>query len=386
MSRFFGIVFMLAAFKVPMTSMAQEIQSDAELSAEEEHLLEEDAERVDTMISETGGPTPHSKVLEEDTFSGVIDYLEQEQYLIEKELERQRIERSKKFSDKVKDFHTHLSEDIVSIADSIDTFFVNKNILDSRNRSNIRLTNTANIVEKRDFDNDFDFKIRLRLPHLLKKIQLEFEDEALVDDTVGARDNLTQTPEARAQQQGGNRGALSFYQDLMGIETKLSTGVEFRSEIVLFGRFRITKNFVLTPRQKITFIHDVFDDTTDNKGQLGILNYDYSFNNKLMLRFLNEENYRDINNTFRTTHGLSLYHRLSDRNFLSYNYRAESINPEGQSTFFLNTHVLNVNFRRRLYREHLYYELGPGMIFPKTEGFEGLLAFMFRLELIFGNV
>lgn len=236
-------------------------------------------------------------------------------------------------------------------------------------------------------NNDFDFKLRLRLPHLKRKIQIEFEDDALVNDTTAARDNLTQAGATRnSRQQGGSRGGLSFYQKLLGIETKLTTGLEVRKEVIVFGRFRLSKDFILTPSQKITFIHDVFDDTTDNKGQIGILNYDYTFNKTFLLRFANEETYRDINNTLQTTHGFSLYQQISERNFLSYNYRAEAINPEARSTFYLNSHVVNLSFRRRLYREHLYYETGPGLIFPKLNNFEGLWAFVFRLELIFGNV
>jgi hypothetical protein len=320
-------------------------------------------------------------------FSEVSDYLEEEEYLIEQERLRNEQELAERFSDKMKNFHTNLSENIVSFADSIDSFFINRSITDGRNRTNIRLTNTTNSIEGSGVNNDFDFKLRLRLPHLKRKIQLEFEDDALVNDSTGARDNLTQVGGTRnARQQGGSRGGLSFYQKLLGIETKLTSGLEVRSELIVFGRFRVSKDFVLTPKQKITFIHDVFDDTTDNKGQIGILNYDYTFNKSFLLRFANEETYRDINNTLQTIHGLSLYQQISDRNFLSYNYRVESLNPEAQSTFYLNAHVVNVSFRRKLYREHIFYETGPGLIFSKAHNFEALWAFVFKLELIFGNV
>ncbi len=324
---------------------------------------------------------------ESGVFSDVSEYLEEEEYLIEQEKRRRQLEITEKFSQRVKKFHTNLSENIVSIADSIDSFFINRSVTEGRNRTNIRLTNTTNSIEGSGVKNDFDFKLRLRLPHLKRKIQIEFEDDALVNDTTGARDNLTQADTTRtASQQGGSRGGLSFYQKLLGIETKLTSGLEIRDEVIVFGRFRVTKDFVLTPKQKITFIHDVFDDTTDNKGQIGILNYDYTFNKTFLLRFANEGTYRDINNTLKTTHGFSLYQQISERNFLSYNYRAESINPEAQTTFYLNAHVVNVSFRRRLYREHLYYETGPGLIFPKLNNFEGLWAFVFKLEIIFGNV
>lgn len=366
---------------------AQETTDD--LTADEAARKNMSIDEIDDAMRAAETKRQESPSLEgrDAVFSDVSAYLEEEEYLIEQEKKRKEQELSERFSEKIRNFHTNLSENIVSIADSIDSFFINRSITDGRNRTNIRLTNTTNSIEESGVNNDFDFKLRLRLPHLKRKIQLEFEDDALVNDSTGARDNLTQTARTRtASQQGGSRGGLSFYQKLLGIETKLTSGLEVRSEVIVFGRFRLSKDFVLTPKQKITFIHDVFDDTTDNKGQIGILNYDYTFNKSFLLRFANEETYRDINNTLQTIHGISLYQQISDRNFLSYNYRVESLNPEARTTFYLNTHVVNVSFRRRLYREHLYYETGPGLIFSKAHNFEGLWAFVFKLELIFGNV
>ncbi len=363
---------------------------EEDLSFENAEGPAESVEAIDHLMKAAAeSPSQESSVKEtEDVFGDVIDYIEREEDLIELEKKRKQLEIKKKFSDRVRDFHTEVSEDIVSVADSIDSFFINRPITDGRNRTNIRLTNTTNWIEASGVDNDFDFKLRLRLPHLKKKIQIEFEDDSLVSDTTAARDNFTQPVASanRAQQQGGSRGALSFYERFIGLDTKLSTGVEVRDRVIVFGRFRISRDFLLTPKQKFTFIHDVFDDTVDNKGQIGLLNYDYTFNKVFLLRLVNEETYRDLTNTFTTTHGLSLYQQISDRNFLSYNYRVESLNPGAVSSFYLNSHVISVSFRRRLYREHLYYETGPAMIFPKINEFEGLWAFAFKVELIFGNI
>lgn len=320
---------------------------------------------------------------EEETFASLIEFLEEEQSIIQEE-ERKKREESSDFTDKMKDFHTSVSEDVVSIANAIDSFFVNKNILDNRNRTNIRLANTSSWIESRGLDNDFDFRLRLRLPHLKRKIQIEFEDDSLNEDTISSRDNLSITQNTRRQ--GGSRGGLSLYQQLKGIDTKLSSGVQIDHGLVAWGKFRISKDFVINSRQKFTFIHDVFDDTNHDLGQQIISYYDYSINKFVLLRFANEEMYRDIGHVFTSTHGLSLYQQLTDRNFLSYNYRLDALNPSTSHSYYLNSHLVSVNFRHRLFRQHLYMEIGPGMLFPKAEGFEGLWTFTFRLELIFGNV
>ncbi len=371
-------------------SFAKEKQSSIDKNDLTDELTQEgtltpeepvDVDDFDLLLkkNETQPPLEDSK--EKDHFDTLIDFLEEEQMVIkEEELKK----REHNFSDRMMDFHTTVSEDVVSIANTIDSFFVNKTIMDNRNRTNVRLANTSSWIESRGLDNDFDFRVRLRLPNLKRKIQLEFEDDSLNDDTISSRDNLSITQNTKRQ--GGSRGGLSFYQQLQGFDTKLSSGLQLNQGLVAWGKFRISRDFIISPRQKFTFIHDVFDDTRHDLGQQAITYYDYTFNKFVLLRFINEESYRDIDHVFTSTHGISLYQQLTDRNFLSYGYRFDAINPSTSHSYYLNSHLVSINFRHRLYRQHLYLETGPGMLFPKSEGFEGLWTFSFRLELIFGNV
>lgn len=387
------IQWFFIVFAVEASAQHEEVEEENTITEEEAvpddglsvDQIEKIMEKSETKKREQGSSAPTEG---EDTFSSLADYFEQEKYLVEEERKKKQLEVSEQFSDRVRDFHTSLSENIVSIADSIDSFFINKSITDGRNRTNIRVSNLSNWLEGSGLRNTVDFKVRLRLPQLQRRIQLEIEDNSLNDDSTAAKTNVSQNLANNAQtQQGiGTRGGLSVYQKLLGIETKWSSGVMYRNKVGIFGRFRLSRDFIITPSQKITFIHNLYDDTTDNRQQFGVLNYDIAFNKMYLLRFSNEENYRDIDHSFKTNHGLYLYQQISDRNFLSYSYRIEAVNPNTAHSFYLNSHNLNVTFRRRVYREHVFYELGPGLTFPKSHDFEALWLFVLKLEVIFGNI
>jgi len=285
--------------------------------------------------------------------------------------------------DKLEEVHAELSDDIVGVADGIDSFFVTRDVVDSRNTSHIRLGNAISMIEGEGVKNDFDFKLRLRLPQLKEKLQLEFED-----DFYDSNDGNTRASQYYSAQQrdARSRGGFAYYENLKGFRTKLTAGLEYDHEVIVFGRFRIFRDFIISPKKKITFIHDYFDDTRDRKGQRGVLYYDYAFNKRLTLRFLNEELYQDEFNTFETGHGLSLFQKVDDRRFMAYNYRVNSLNPGGQDTFYLNSHVVSVVYRHRLFKKHLFGEVGPAVIWPKDKDFEGQLALTIRFELIIGNI
>lgn len=286
--------------------------------------------------------------------------------------------------ERMEDLHTELSDDIVGIADNIDAFFVNDPFVEGRNKTNAKINNSFIFLEDEGFRNDFDFKFRLRLPQLKEKLSLEFDDD--FDETELSNENNRRAQILNTQRNSGSRGGLSYYETLKGFSTKLTGGIEYNHGLIGYWRFRVNRNFILSKNQKITFLHDYFDDTRDRKGQTAIINYDYSFTKQLVFRIVNEETYRDEFNTFETWHGLTLYHQLNEKNFMSYDYRIRSVNPAGRDTFYLDLHTASIVYRRLLYRKHLYGEVGPAIFFPKEKKFEGLVGITFKIELIVGNI
>jgi hypothetical protein len=286
--------------------------------------------------------------------------------------------------EQMEDFHAELSDDIVGIADNIDSFFGNDEIIEGRNHTNIRLSEGISILEERGAKNEFDFKFRLKLPQLQERLALEFDDDYDENDVSNNTSRTTRV--LRTQRNTGSRGGLAFYQELKGIQTKLTGGLEYKHEVIGYWRFRLMKDLLLSKKKKITFIHDYFDDTIDRKGQTAIINYDYSFSKTKVLRFANEETYRDEFNTFETWHGFSFYHTFNEKTSFAYDYRVKSVNPAGQKNFHLEFHTVDVVYRRLLYRKHLYGEIGPAVFFPKDHDFEALFGITLKLEVIFGNI
>lgn len=290
------------------------------------------------------------------------------------------------------DIHEYLSQDIVGISESIDTFFVNDRIIDGRNRTHVRVLSALTTIEREGSQADVDFRLRFRLPRLEEKIQFEVNN---LDNNINAADsgdaNTVNTPantanqlQPAAQRQQTTAG-FSFFKDVIGIRSKLTTGFIFK-DTAPYGNWRLSRNFQLTEKDNLMFINDVFGDTKDRTGHRFTAYYDHNLSQNLMFRFSNESVYRNEFHTFNTVHGTTLFQVMNDRNSIAYTASIASQNPQDLHSFFLSSYDIYSTYRYRIYKRHAFFDVIPGLSFPKKYDFETTWSIIFRLEIIFGSV
>lgn len=287
------------------------------------------------------------------------------------------------------DIHEYLSQDIVGISESIDTFFVNDRIIEGRNRTHLRVLSALTTIERDGTQGNVDFRLRFRLPRLEEKIQ--FEVNNLDNNITGEGEAATTTTAntaAQLQPQGQRQqttAGLSFFKDVLGIRSKLTTGFIFR-DAAPYGNWRLSKNFKFTEKDNLWLINDVFGDTEDRTGHRATIYYDHNFSQNLMFRFFNESVYRNEFHTFNTVHGTTLYQVLNDRTSFAHTFSIASQNPQDLHSFFLSSYDLYSNYRYRIYKNHAFFDVIPGLSFPKRHDFKTTWSIIFRLEIIFGSV
>lgn len=285
----------------------------------------------------------------------------------------------------LQDIHTSLSADIVGLSESVDTFFVNDRIIDGRNTTHLRVISSLSAIERTGMADNVDVRLRFRLPRLEKKIQFEVNnlDNSLSNETT-QRTTTTLNSQVRNQQQNTTAG-FSFFKDVLGLQSKFTLGFIFR-DFAPFGNFRLSKNILLSDKDNIMMISDVFGDTEDRTGHRATIYYDHAFSKRLLFRFFNESVYKHEFYSFETQHGFSLYQTLSDRHSIAYISQLRSENLTGDSSFYLRSYDLFTLYRYRAYKKHMFIDLIPAVSFPKEYEFKSNWSFTLRLEIIFGSV
>lgn len=283
-------------------------------------------------------------------------------------------------------FHSDFTEEIVGDADRIDSFFINERVTDGHNQTNLRIINTASMVERNGFNDKVDFRFRLRLPKLEEKVQFEVGQQVEQYSANGANSNVTAQNSPLRNQDRTARAGFSFFKDFLGIRSKLTTGVRYKSGIVPYGNFRLSRDFVLSKKSKISLINDLSDDLKDRSANRTTLYLDYAITKPLVWRLINEASYRDLDYTFQTINGFAFFHELSPRRSVSYIAVVNGINPHYQDTFYASSYNVSMTYRQLVYRDYVYFEYAPGVSFPRSINYHRQMEFYFRIEIIFGKI
>lgn len=283
---------------------------------------------------------------------------------------------------------SELSEELISASNSIDEYFSNTAYLKTRNATNIRLTNQSALIEDSGYENNFDFAIRLKLPRSQNKLQLEIDNS--VDALETERDtnqvyrNIDRDSNLRAN---NTKTGLNYYDRFMDTDVRLTAGFDFNKKLIPWTNLKLKNDFFLSKSRNhyIQLINDFYGETLRGTEHRAQLNYNYKINSHLLLRQANSSVYRDFGNTFEVINSLIFFDKLSEKNSMSYSYAAVSNNLSAVSSYYLNRHLVDVGFRRRLFKKHYYISVVPGLIIPKEKSWEVLTALQVKFDVYIGN-
>lgn len=280
-----------------------------------------------------------------------------------------------------------LSEQLLETSNDIDVYFSNTNYLKTRNATNLRLSNESNFIEDTGYENNFDIALRLKLPRSQDKLQLEL-DQQVNELRDGGSDYTDYTVVERTRRENGDtKAGLNYYEKFNDTEVRLTAGFDYKHKLIPWTNLKFKNDIFLSKSKKHYFqiINDFYGETLEGTEHHANVNYNYQLTKHLVLRQVNESRYRDFDNTLEVSNGVHLYHFINARNSLAYVYNMYSRNPSALTTYFLDRHIVNVNFRRRLYKKHYYASVTPGVIIPKDKSWEVLTSFQFKIEIYFGN-
>ena len=252
----------------------------------------------------------------------------------------------------------------------LDSFFATERADDELGRSRIRIRSNFEIRERATSDLKTRYRINLRLPSLEERFKWEYNKDG--------KKKLEDQPEGEVAEklaQSRIRSSWIFNSD-MGINVSIPPK--------LVTRARLRRNFFTGP-----FIHRFVEQltyTTDASGLVEETRFDsdHVFHENLIFRFINVKTWEVLQKDFTTAHGPTLIHRLTEDDALNYGFTMSSVIDDG--IWFVDNYRLYVNYRRNVYRHWVYFDVTPGIDFPKHWSFRRTPFMAFQLELLFGGV
>ncbi len=275
-------------------------------------------------------------------------------------------------------------------ANRLDSFFATDRADDEFGRSRLRIRSRYDIRERAVGNQTNQYRINLRLPHLEEKFKYDYYQDKNADPDEKKKkkkvsENLTP---AEKRERARIRGLSEL--ELLKKDT-LFTGWIFNSDIgvsaaippKLITRARVRKSFVTG-----SLIHRFVEQLTYITDESGLveeteLNSDHIYNQDLVFRFVNSKTWQVLQKDFRTNHGPTLLHRVSEDDAFNYGFTMQTVIDN--SRWYTSNYRLGINYRRNLYKQWAYFDIIPGIDFPKEWSFRRTPFITFQIELLFGS-
>lgn len=265
--------------------------------------------------------------------------------------------------------HHKVNLSLQATANWLDHFFADDRFEEEQAWTRLKLQWTMNAAETEDFESDIRLRGKVVLPNLKRRWQLVFEGDPSEDDLTGLNKDQESTTSIRFIAQENLKSRLSFDAGIRGG----FTNPRFRTNV----QYRIQKE---TDRWLHRFRPVIEYDTQDEWQAFIQIDNERKFGDDLFFRSSTIPRWRDNTDGYLLSQDFTLFKKLSDRRYVAFDWaNSFSTKPHGK----LDAVLLRVRFRREIWQDKLFLEIGPGVRFLAEDHHKPEAAGFLRLEMLF---
>jgi len=287
-----------------------------------------------------------------------------------------------KIAPKVDKTQDQISKQVTSTALWLDSFFKDEAYEAEINTTYLRIT--ADAFQESGESTEFNFSpsLKLVLPYLEKKVHLEITSSANEDLDVYDEKPALENRQLDEVQKSPTAATIRYFieaKDKFNLSLAAGAYVDDNKPQMHIGpRSRMTFDYQLL---KITFIEWLRWLTNYGLESETRIDLDYKVPGPVMFRTRLEGDWSDDEDEFENSVGFLLYHPLSERRMMVYEWENLFTNKPG---YRLEETNFMVKYRQRIWRDWLFAEVAPQLSFPRDRDFRRTPGILFRIELYFG--
>lgn len=265
--------------------------------------------------------------------------------------------------------HHKVNQSLQATANWLDHFFADERFEEEHAWTRLKLRWTFTDSETEGFENDIRLRGKVILPNLERRWQLVFEGDPEKDDITGLNKDEESTASLRFIAKENLKSRLSFDAGIRGGFTdprlRLSAQYRMQKEAGLWlHRLRPTIEFDTRDKWQV-FIR------ADNERKLS---------NDLFFRSSTTPRWRENTDGYLLSQNFTLFKKINDRRYLAFDWiNRFSTEPNGK----LDELRLRVRYRREIWQDKLFLEIGPGVRFLAEDHHEAEAVGYLRFELLF---
>ncbi len=280
-------------------------------------------------------------------------------------------------------YHRGLSEDILGIADWLDSFFDSERTIAEENRTRLRIK-LYSLVEKGEKP-AFDVKtgFRLSLPRLQKRLNLLISGEP--DDYPGPGNTPAEERREEFERTDEQNLIVSLQYKLKEtLRRNVSTnvGMRFSRTTPVFyteGRYRYQvdiRAWILRFTQSLKWLSD---EGLESRTRI---DFERPVPGAFFFRTTADGSWFEHRDGYFYDLSFSFFQYLSPRRILSYEWVN---NFQTRPSNRLQETVVLMRYRQRVWRNWIFYEVSPRVSMSRDEGFSAAPGAMLKVEAVIGR-
>jgi hypothetical protein len=251
----------------------------------------------------------------------------------------------------------------------LDRFFADERFEEEHAWTRLKLSWTFSKAEHEDLDNDLRLRGKVVLPNLNRRWQLVFEGDPEKGDITGLNDDEESTTALRYILKENLKRRVSFDVGAAGgfSDPRVYTRAQYRlqrEDEELLWRLRPT----------------IFWDSRDSWRAFVQYDNEQRLNNHLYFRSSTTPGWRKDTPGWQLTQNFTIYKELSSRRYLALDWLNSFVS---QPAAKLDSSRVRLRFRREIWQDKLFVEVGPGVRFLDENQHRAEAEGYLRFELLF---
>lgn len=277
------------------------------------------------------------------------------------------------------------SNDVVNIGSYIDGYMGDTETMQDTNQSYLKVTFDFDVSKNDSVDVKPKFRFSLDLPITKKKFRLVVENDPDEGQSIEER-NTSQLPSTNSSQSDDLYASFRYLIDSNSWDRLTwDWGVKARWPPDPFTRARGVRRWDLSDYWNMIFSQEIFWYESKGLGTYTQFDFDRIFlsSEDFLLRITNALDWREREERFSLFEQVSLFQEIDDKRAAQYAIGFSGENRKNHSV--ITNYFTKITYRRRLYKDWFFYELTPGVEFPREENFKVNPFIALRLEMLFSE-
>ncbi len=273
------------------------------------------------------------------------------------------------------EYYDNLCQILVDSSNSVDDYFIDTNST-TQSKTEAELKTSFAIESGKKSEYAVRLRVRLNLPKLQKKFRLIFEDE---DSDDIFYDGTSLNNQYKMEQKNYFLRLDFFNEVIKKIDLTTGIGVKFRN-LSLSPYFNLKARYMLEDKNAVASNRFRLYSNGDYEDTLNLNKMKY-FSSSVYFFYRNFFRYRSWTNNTSIVNSISATKILTEKKELTVGISLTSELEVLKS--YIRYRQLYIAYRNLFYKDWVYYELAPSVLWREENNYEHSYRFMFNLGVKF---